>query len=388
MRQSEIEIAFDDRHRSFQAWLDRFVADSIAPIAADEEDHPEAAFNRYRKALGASGLLKELVPAAYGGRRDTLDLRTICLAREKLAWESGLADLLFVMQGLGSFPVLRGGTEFLKTEWLPKVANAEAIAALALTEEFAGSDVSALATLAREDGDDFVLNGEKWFISNAGVASFYSVFATVDPSLGRKGITCFFVEADRPGCTVPRLMRTLAPHPLGVVRFEECRIPKAHVLGQIGSGFGLAMETLDAFRTSVGAAALGMAGRALSETIDFVTHRKQFGKALSEFQMTQAALADMAVEYDAARLLVYRAAYARDRGDLRVTREASMAKLFATEAAQRIVDRAVQLHGGRGLLHGNITERLYRDVRALRIYEGTTEIQKLVIAAQLLKDHG
>jgi acyl-CoA dehydrogenase len=379
-------IAFGDEHRELVARVSAVALADLEPLAATEEDRPDEAFDAYARILGDAGLLAETVASAHGGRRERLDLRALCLVREILAGASGLADLVFVMQGLGSYALQQAGADELRRRWLPMVASGEAIAALALTEEHAGSDVAALATTARADGDDFVLDGEKWFISNAGKASFYTVFATADPSAGRKGIAAFFVEADRSGVEVVRRMETLAPHPLGVVRFAGCRVPRGNRIGDEGAGFGLAMATLDMFRATVGAAAVGMAARALREAVAFAKARRQFGKALSEFQLTQAALAEMAVEVDAARLLVYRAACARDRGAERVTYEASTAKLFATEAAQRVVDRALQIHGGRGLLRGSITERLYRDVRALRIYEGTSEIQKLVIASQLLKD--
>lgn len=379
------EIRFDPEHAALAERVAAFARDQIEPIAATEEDDWSAAFDAYVPLLGKSGLLAETVAAAYGGARERLDLRALCLAREHLAGASGLADLVFVMQGLGSYALQTAGDDALRTAWLPKVASGAAVAALALTEEFAGSDVAALATRATLDGDDYVLDGEKWFISNAGKAAFYTVFANANPELGRKGITAFFVEADRPGVSVVRQLATLAPHPLGVVRFDGCRVPRANRIGAEGAGFGLAMATLDVFRSTVGAAAVGMAARALKEAIAFSKSRTQFGKALSEFQLTQAALAEMLVELDAARLLVYRAAWAKDRGEERVTLEASTAKLFATEAAQRVVDRALQVHGGRGLVRGSATERLYRDVRALRVYEGTSEIQKLVIAAQLLK---
>lgn len=380
-----IEIELEPEHLELERAVSEFCSTVLSSIAAHEETDPEA-FDAIRKALAASGLLSEMVPSPYGGRRDRLDTRAIALIREGLAGTSGLADLIFVMQGLGSYALQIGGSEELRALWLPRVATGDAIAAMALTEEFAGSDVSAIATTARADGDAYVLDGEKWFISNAGRADFYCVFATIDKSAGRKGITAFLVEAASEGCTVPRLMETLAPHPLGVIRFDNCRVPAGNVLGQLGGGFSIAMQTLDMFRTSVGAAAVGMARRALDEALSFVKHRTQFGQPLSDFQLTQAAIADMAVELEAARLLVFRAATVKDRGAERVTLEASMAKLFATEAAQRIIDRSLQLHGGRGLLRGSITERLYRDVRALRIYEGTSEIQKLVIASQLLRN--
>ena len=253
---SPIDVVFDDDLLRLQDWLANFAAETIAPLAANEEEESDAAFDAMRRALGASGILGEMVTSAYGGKRKTLSLRAMCLVREKLAEVSALADLIFVMQGLGSLPLQRGGSDALKSTWLPRVVSGDAIAAIALTEELAGSDVAALATTAREDGDAFVLDGEKWFISNAGHADFYSVFATVDREAGRRGITCFLVEADRPGCFVKRLMPTLAAHPLGVVAFEGCRVPGEHMLGERGRGFALAMETLDTFRATVGAAAL------------------------------------------------------------------------------------------------------------------------------------
>jgi acyl-CoA dehydrogenase len=384
MREVALEVLLDETHEALRAEVRRFAERRIAPLAEMEDRDPVGMYRKLQSLLGSSGLLGEVVPREFGGRREEIDLRAVCVAREELAAVSGSADLLFVMQGLGSYPLQLAGDDRLKRRWLPRVAKGRALAALALTEENAGSDVAALSTIARRDATDYVLEGEKWFISNAGVADVYCVFATIDPGLGRKGITAFLVEADRPGFAFAYPMQTLAPHPLGVVRFSGCRIPAANRLGDEGAGFGLAMRTLDMFRASVGAAAVGMAGRALREALAFAAMRRQFGKPLAEFQMTQAALAEMAVDYEAARLLVYRAAWAHDRGSERVTLEASLAKLFATEAAQRVVDRSLQIHGGRGLLHGAATERLYRDVRALRIYEGTSEIQKLVIASQLL----
>jgi acyl-CoA dehydrogenase len=388
MAEADLEVHLDDEHRALRERVRRLARDQIQELVKGEESRPEEAFVAMRSRLGDAGLLAETVPSAYGGRRERLGLRAICVVREELAAVSGLADLAFVMQGLGSYPLQRSANERLKAEWLPRVASGETTAALALTEEAAGSDVAAISTTALADRDEYVLDGEKWFISNAGLADFYSVFATVDPAAGRKGLAAFFVEADRPGVSVARQLPTLAPHPLGVVRLENCRVPAGHRLSAEGAGFALAMETLDTFRASVGAAATGMATRALDEALAFVAERRQFGRPLAEFQMVQAALAEMAVELDAARLLVYRAATLHDSGAGRVTLEASMAKLYATEAAHRVVDRALQLHGGRGLLRGSVTERLYRDVRALRIYEGTSEIQKLVIAAHLLKSRG
>lgn len=385
MRDAPLEVRLDEEHRTLRTRVREVARREVEPLVAREEEDSIGVFHELRRVLGGAGVLAEAVPSAFGGARERLDARALCIAREELAYVSGLADLVFVMQGLGSYVLQERGGRELQGAWLPRVASGDAVAALALTEEHAGSDVAALATEARREGDEYVLEGEKWFISNAGVADFYTVFATVDRAAGRRGITSFFVEADREGVSVTRLMETLAPHPLGVVRFSGVRVPGSHRIGDEGEGFALAMRTLDTFRASVGAAALGMAARALDEAVAFAKARVQFGKPLAEFQMTQAALAEMAVELDAGRLLVYRAAWEKDRGGERVTLAASMAKLFATEAAQRIVDRALQIHGGRGVLKGTATERLYRDVRALRIYEGTSEIQKLVIASQLLR---
>jgi len=384
MADRAISISIGAEHERLRSEVRTFCARKLTPILEEVEGDPDAAYASIRRLLGASRLLDEIVTAEFGGRHDRLDLRAICIVREELAAVSGLADLLFVMQGLGSFPLQLAGPDRLRKRWLPRVRTGKALAALALTEEHAGSDVGAVATSAEREGNFYVLTGEKWFISNAGVADFYCVFATTDPSKGKRGLTAFFVEARTPGLSCPVAMRSLAPHPLGVVRFDSCRIPVANRIGEEGAGFKIAMSTLDMFRASVGAAAIGMGRRALDEALEFVSKRSQFGKLLADFQLTQAALAEMAVELDAARLLVFRAASAHDSGAGPVTIEASMAKLYATEAAQRIVDRALQLHGGRGLLEGWPIESLYREVRALRIYEGTSEIQKLVIASQLL----
>jgi len=339
------------------------------------------------EVLAARGLLAACVPADWGGLRDapagSLDVRALCLLREALAWSDGLADTVFAMQGLGSYPITLAGTDAQKARWLPGVRAGTSLAAFAITEEEAGSDVSSMATTARPDGDEWVLDGRKTFISNAGVAGHYVVFANADPARGRKGIAAFIVSPEDPGFVFEGPLALMADHPLGTIRFEGCRLGADRLLGAVGDGFRIAMSTLDVFRSTVGAAALGMARRALDEALDRTASRRQFGKALAEFQTVQGYLADMATELDAARLLVYRAAHAKDRGAPRVSLEASMGKMFATEAAQRIIDRALQLHGGVGVLRGSVVERLYREVRALRIYEGTTEIQRLVIASQL-----
>jgi acyl-CoA dehydrogenase len=341
------------------------------------------------KKLAEHGVLKACVPASAGGiktRDDSqIDVRAVCLVREALGWSSGLADTVFAMQGLGSYPIVLAGNEAQKREFLPKVLSGESLAAFAITEHEAGSDVASLETTARRDGDHWVLDGTKTFISNAGLAGHYVVFANADRALGRKGITAFIVRPDDPGFVFEGAIPMMADHPIGTIRLNGCRVPHGRLLGNVGDGFRIAMSTLDAFRSTVGAAALGMARRALDEALARVTSRRQFGKSLAEFQTTQVYLAEMATELDAARLLVYRAAHAKDRGAPRVTLEASMGKMYATEAAQRIIDRALQLHGGMGVVRGSVVERLYREVRALRIYEGTTEIQRVVIATQLLQ---
>jgi acyl-CoA dehydrogenase len=308
--------------------------------------------------------------------------------REALAYSSSLADLAFVMQGLGTYAISQAAPDHVRDFWLSRAANGKAIAAFALTEPEAGSDVAAIQTTAGRDGETYVIDGRKRFISNAGIADFYTVFArTGTRPDGRPALSAFVVGAKMKGFSVVQRTALMAPHPIGEIAFDGCRVPAEDMVGSEGDGFGLAMDTLDTFRASVGAAACGMARRALDEAVRYASNRKQFGRMLSEHQLIQAKLADMITELDAARLLVYRAAYARDTSTSRVTREASEAKLFATEAAGRIIDSAVQIHGGTGLVSGSVVERLYRDVRALRIYEGTSEIQKLVIAGQLLKEH-
>lgn len=326
-----------------------------------------------------------MVPRPYGGHDEAVQARALCLIREALAEGSALADLAFATQALGSYPITLAGSEELKARYLPRVASGEAITAFALTEAQAGSDVVAIQSRAVKREREYILNGEKRFISNAGVANVYTVFAKTNPDLGSKGLSAFVVGADTPGFSVKELTRVMAPHPIGVVAFEDCRIPENHLLGAEGQGLAIALQTLDLLRPTVGAAACGLAARALSEALRYASHRKQFGKPLAEFQAIQLKLADMATELDAARLLVYRAAWVKDQTGSEARVEASMAKLFATEAAQEIVDQALQIHGGVGVVVGSAVERLYREVRALRIYEGTSEIQRLQIAKQLLR---
>jgi acyl-CoA dehydrogenase len=330
--------------------------------------------------LAEAGLLAACVPSAYGGR-GTVELRDLCVVRDALSYRSSLADTMFGMQGLGSFPVTLAGSDTQKQGLLPRVARGEAICAFAITEPEAGSDVSAVSTRATADGAGWRLDGEKCFISNAGIADSYVVFARTSEDKHR-GLSAFLVTGDASGMTVEPT-RLIAPHPIGVVRFAGT---PAELLGEVGGGFALAMQTLDHFRTSVGASAVGMARRALDEAVARSRARKQFGKPLSEQQATQMALAEMRLDVEASRLLVYSAAHAADVAATARPLEAAMAKLHATEAAQRVIDRALQLHGGQGVVAGAVVERLYREVRALRIYEGTSEIQKLVIARHLLRN--
>jgi acyl-CoA dehydrogenase len=374
---------FNSEQRALATRVTEFTEHEIDPRAAADERDVEEALRSYVRLLSEQGLLRYAV-AAPGAR---FDLRAFCIIRETLSSFSALADLAFVMQGLGTYAISLAATEHVRDFWLDRARSGQAIAAFALTEPDAGSDVSALKTEARREGDGYLINGRKRFISNAGVADFYTVFArTGTREDGRAEISAFIVSARMPGFNVAERTEMIAPHPIGELEFKDCRVPAEDMIGNPGEGLRLALQTLDMFRASVGAAACGMARRALDESLKYAKTREQFGKPLSGHQLIQEKLADMITELDAARLLVYRAAYLKDAGDERSTREASEAKLFATEAAGRISDQAVQIHGGSGLVRGSVVERLYRDVRALRIYEGTSEIQKLVIANQLLKD--
>ena len=375
---------FTDAHRAFALELEAWAADRIAPLVADEPHDVDATFTEIVHRLGASGWLRYVVPEPHGVAPQRLDVRTLCLAREVLGQLSGMADFAFGMQGLGSGPISQFGSEELKQRYLPRVAAGDAIAAFALSEPGAGSDVSAMQTTARLDGGELVLNGRKTWISNAGIAAFYVVFARFED--GERSFVAAVVDADNPGLTVSERITVNAPHPLGSLNLNDCRVPARAILGEPGKGMRVALGTLDIFRSTVGAASLGFARRALAEATEHAVSRHAFGKRLADFQITQAKLADMAMSVDAAALMVYRAAWTRDNGAERVTREAAMAKLFATEAAQRVIDDAVQLFGGRGVVVGETVERLYREIRALRIYEGTSEIQKLVIAGQLIAE--
>jgi acyl-CoA dehydrogenase len=359
---------------------ERAVGFAMAEIAARPEPADDAAARSEARAmlrlLGAGGWLQPILD---------LDLRGCCLMREALGEASPLADAVFALQGLGTTPILLGGSQAQKDRWLGPIAQGKAMTAFAMTEPEAGSDVAAIATTARREGSGYVLDGAKTLISNAGIADLYAVFASTDRAKGSKGISCFLVPADAPGLrfTGPQVLS--APHPLGEIAFEDCRIPADAMLGAEGRGYGLGLAALDRLRPTVAAAACGMAARALAESLAHVKRRHQFGAPLAQFQLVQQKLARMATDLTAARLLTYRAAYEKDQGQERITSEAAMAKSFATEMAQRAVDDAVQLIGGRGVLAEHPVDRLYRAVRALRIYEGTTEIQQLIIAGELLK---
>lgn len=373
----------DERHRALQAKAESWAAEHAAALV-DHHD-ADASCRRLVPALGAAGLLAHAVPASHGGASDTLDVRSLCILRETLSYHAGLADFAFAMQGLGSGPVSLFGSDELKARCLPAVMRGEAIAAFALSEADAGSDVAAMVTAATPDGPGHVrLDGEKMWISNGGIADHYVVFARSGEGPGTRGLSAYLVEAGAPGFEIAERIEVTAPHPLARLRLEGCRVPLANRIGGPGEGFRIAMATLDVFRSTVGAAALGMARRALDEACGRAAARPMFGATLGDLQLTQAALADSATDIDAAALLIYRAAWTKDLTGARITREAAMAKMFATEMAQRVVDRAVQIFGGEGVRVGSKVEELYRDVRALRIYEGATEVQKVIIARALL----
>jgi acyl-CoA dehydrogenase len=367
-----------DEHRALAAELRRWCSSNIS------SDHPhdvDAECKRLVKLLGSAGWLKATNPPSVKP-----SVRSLCISRETLAYHSGLADFVFAMQGLGSVPLSLFGSQILKEKWLSKVATGEAISAFAISEPDAGSDVAAMKTTARRNGDHFVINGSKTWISNAGLADFYVTFCRF-PEGGERAYVALVVDANAPGLSIAERIAVIAPHPLGTLEFHDCKVPAANLVGKAGDGLKIALGSLDLLRSTVAAAALGFARRALDEALTFVRSREMFGQKLADFQMTQAKLADMALAIDTSALLVYRAAWAYDNGADRVTREAAMAKLHATESAQRVIDEAVQLLGGRGVVSGAVVEQLYREIRALRIYEGTSEVQKLVIANQVLKQH-
>lgn len=377
--QSYLDWPFlEARHRELKSALEQWCRQQVFEHGGDVD----GICRDLVRDLGAAGILRHCVPASWGGVTDTLDVRSLALCRETLGYYSGLADFAFAMQGLGSGAISLFGSDAQRAAYLPEVAAGEAIAAFALSEAEAGSDVAALASTATAVGDEFVINGDKTWISNGGIADFYCVFARTGEAPGARGLSAFIVDADNAGLSVAERIETIAPHPLATLSFKDCRVARQALIGKPGDGFKVAMATLDVFRTTVAAAALGFARRALDEALRHTSTRQLFGAPLSTLQMTESAVADMATEIDASALLVYRSAWAKDCHQDRVTREAAMAKLFATEAAQRIIDRAVQLFGGRGVVRGNTAEGLYREIRALRIYEGASEVQKVIIARQ------
>lgn len=375
----------DATHRALATGIRDWARREIAPKAAAEPrgaDLDNACVMLVRQ-FGAAGWLRHAVTSPYGGASERLDVRALCIMREALASFSGLADFVFALQALGAGPITLFGSDDLKRRYLPRVATGEAIAAFAISEADAGSDVGAMLTTARHDGNEYVIDGAKTWISNAGIADFYVVFCRLADG-GDRSYIALVVDASTPGLTVTARAEIVAPHPIGTLTFDGCRAPESAVVGAPGKGMSVALGTLDVFRATVAAAALGFARRAMDVALAHVTERRVFGSSLAEMQLTQAKVARMALDIDASALLVYRAAWAHDTGAPRVTREAAMAKWFATEAAQRAADDAVQLLGARGVLAGSTAERLYREVRALRIYEGTSEIQQLVIAGQVL----
>ncbi len=378
---------FDDTHRRFAGEFEAWVETHRKTLEAGgvEEVHAVRAIARL---LGEGGWLRYLLPASLGGSltgvESRVDVRSLCLARDVLARCSGIADCTFAMQGLGALPIVLFGTAAQQNAYLPRIADGSCVSGFCLSESEVGSDVASLQTSARRDGDAYILNGRKTWISNAGVADAYIVFARTGEAPGAKGLSSFVVNADTPGLSVPEAIKVVAPHVIGTVAFDECRVPANQILGRPGEGFKVAMATLDVMRASVGAAALGFARRALAEAREHVRARQVFGQALAQFQATQMRVADMALDVETSALLVYRAAWTKDTLRDRVTLEASMAKLHATEAAQRVIDSAVQLFGGLGVTVGSTVERLYREIRPLRIYEGTSEIQKLIIGSHVL----
>lgn len=378
---------FEPHHRRLADDLERWSAAHLGPEGPTHGD-VDAACRALREALGDGGWLRYTVPAAYGGCLERLDVRSLCLIRETLARHDALADFVFAMQGLGSGMIGLFGSEVLKGKYLPAVAVGRLTAAFALTEAEAGSDVAATACTARDAGDHYVVDGGKTFISNGGIADFYTTLVRTGPEPGAGGLSALVIDADTPGLEVVDRIAVMAPHPLATLRFSAVRVGKQQLVGRHGAGFKQAMATLDVFRASVGAAALGLARRALDAAIRRAQTRRMFGARLADQPLARAQLAEMALDVDAAALLVYRAAWTHDVRETRVTREAAMAKLFATDRAQVVIDKAVQLFGGLGVVSGTAVEELYREIRPLRIYEGASEVQKLVIARQLLAQAG
>ena len=380
-----VDVFLTDAQRELayraRSWVEQHIYSD--PGKEDEDIDQEGL--RLLAKVTEGGWTSYVVPAQFGGIEKTVETRSLAVIREELARGSSLADSMFALQGLGSFPITLAGTDAQRKRYLPAVGEGEAVAAFALTEPEAGSDVGAITTRAQKKADRYIINGTKCLISNAGIAATYIVFASTDTGAGSKGLSAFVVEGSSPGLKLKEKTELIAPHPNGSIELKDCEVAESQRLGEEGQGIKIALTTLDKFRPTVGAAACGLAGRALKESLHTARERRQFGSPIAEFQAIQFKLADMATELDASRLLVYRAAHARDTQEGRTTLESAMAKLFSTEAAQRIIDQAVQIHGGRGITKGAVVERLYREIRALRIYEGTSEIQHLVIARELLE---
>jgi acyl-CoA dehydrogenase len=377
------EPCFERDHSLLRARVRKWAERNLFPSREINPDL-ETEARQLVQQIGAAGFIRHAVPRAFGGVRKKVQARDLCIVREELARGSALADTMFALQTLGSLPITLAGREEQRKRYLPSVAAGETIAAFAITEPDAGSDVSSLRTRARRRGKQYVLSGTKRFISNAGIAHHYVVFASTSPDKRGEGISAFVVDADRPGLVVKEKIHVLSPHPVGVIGFEQCVVGQDSLLGSEGEGLKIALATLDVLRCTVGAAAVGLARRALEEALRYSKSRRQFGRPLAEFQGIAFKLAEMATELEAARLLTYQAAWSNDCAAADRKQMSSMAKLFATEAAQKIIDDSLQIHGGTGVVVGSILERLYRDVRALRIYEGTSEIQKLIIARSLL----
>jgi acyl-CoA dehydrogenase len=380
-----IEVFLSDSQRELARRVRSWVEEHIYPDPGREKEDVDREGLRLLEKISAGGWTSYVVPASFGGVEEKVQTRSLAVIREALSRGSSLADSMFALQGLGSYPITLAGDDAQRSRYLPAVGKGESVAAFALTEPEAGSDVGAISTRAEKKGDRYVLNGTKCFISNAGIAGTYVVFASTDPAAGTKGLSAFVVEGSSPGLSLSERTPLIAPHPNGTIELEDCEVQESQRLGEEGQGIKIALTTLDKFRPTVGAAACGLAGRALDEALRYSLERRQFGGPIADFQAIQFKLADMATELDASRLLVFRAAHASDSTEERTTLESAMAKYFATEAAQRIIDQAVQIHGGRGVTIGTAVERLYREIRALRIYEGTSEIQHLVIARELLE---
>lgn len=375
---------FEDHHRNLASDLESWCQKNIKNI--DHSDVDQACKDILQK-LAEGGWLKYVIPKAYGGIFDDFDVRSLCIIRETLARHDGLVDFVFAMQGLGSGTITLFGSEENKTEYLPFVANGEKMAAFALTELESGSDVANMTTTAELNDDHYIINGDKTFISNGGIADYYVLFARTGDAPGAKGLSAFILDADTAGLEITERINVTAPHPLATISFKNCKIEKTKRLGNSGDGFKAAMATLDIFRTTVGAAALGFSRCALSEAATRTNERNLFGAPLNNLQLVQGMLAECATDVDTSALLIYRAAWTRDTKERRVTREAAMAKMHSTETAQQVIDKAIQIFGGQGVVSGVKVEELYREIRALRIYEGATEVQKVIIARELLKSY-